>query len=650
MTESTDAGIWAEGSPLTRQLVGYQLRSGQVRMAAWITEALADRQARVIEAGTGIGKTFAYLVPVLTGTDRVLISTATLALQDQIMGKDLPFLQRALGVRRHIALLKGRGRYLCRYRFSLAEQDLWFDGRGTLGRIRPWAEQTPSGDLSECADLPAHPELITRITATGDTCLGQECPEFKACHVLKARRAAMEAEVVVINHHLLFADLALRGEGFGELLPGADAVVVDEAHQFAEVAAHFFGSTVSTRQMSLLMRDLRVEMQATGGGDHPDLMQTAESMEAAAQALRRSLPEGERRFAWEGTAQHTDFASQRDRLRQRLDALVVGLEAVAERSPGLAQGLRRAENLRDALMQWGNTVAGEERVHWLQTTRTGVLMHATPLEVGPQLQEFREQRPCAWVFTSATLAVGSDFSGFLHEVGLNAQTPCLQLPSPFDYPRQALMYLPTGLPLPDAPGYDAAYLDQVRTVLEWSGGRAFLLFTSHRALRHAAGMLADLPFPLLIQGEAPPAQLLAQFQQAGNAVLLGAASFWAGVDVRGSALQLVAIDRLPFASPDDPVLQARLNAVRARGGNPFRECQLPAAVITLRQGAGRLIRDAQDRGVLLLGDGRLVARSYGRTFLASLPPMPMTRDASEVANFFATLRTEEQANDALTGH
>lgn len=645
-----NGGIWGDESPLTQQLKGYQVRPGQIQMSEWIREALAGRQTRVIEAGTGIGKTFAYLVPILTMGERVLISTATLALQDQLMVKDLPFLQRALGVKRDVVLLKGRGRYLCRYRFFQAEQDLWYDGRGALGRVRHWVDQTRSGDLSECAALPANPELIGRITATGDTCLGQECPEFRTCYVVKARRAAMDAEVVVINHHLLFADLALREEGFGELLPGADGVVMDEAHHVAEVAAQFFGRTVSSRQIALLIRDVRAEREAAGGADHRDLIQAAELVDRASRTLRGHLPDGERRIAWNAkTDEAGAFLAQRAALSDALDSLAAGLRGVADRTPGLAQLLRRTQHLHDHLARWGEEASHTGEVHWLQTTRTGVVMHTTPLEVGEQLRQFRMQRQCAWIFTSATLAVGRDFSRFLKDVGLDEEIPCLQLPSPFDYHRQALMYVPEALPAPDAPDYEVRYLAEVRQALEWSGGRAFLLFTSHRALRHAAEALSDLQFPLLVQGEAPPARLLERFQEIGHAVLLGAASFWAGVDVRGDALQLVAIDRLPFASPDDPVLQARINAARARGGNPFQECQLPTAVIAMRQGAGRLIRDANDRGVLLVGDRRLIHRSYGRAFMSSLPDMPVTRKSHEVAAFFSRLRSEEQRADAVIG-
>ena len=639
--DSLDA-FWSSGAALEREVPGYQVRPGQVEMSRWVQQALEDGQTRVIEAGTGIGKTFAYLAPVLLGSQRVLISTATLALQDQLIGRDLPALQRALGVRRNVALLKGRGRYLCRYRFMQSEQDLWFGGRTALGRIRPWMEQTRSGDLSECGTLAEDPELIARITASGDNCLGQDCPEIRNCHVLKARRAAMDAEVVVVNHHLLFADMALREDGFGELLPGADAIVVDEAHQIRDVASQFFGSAVSTRQMGFLLRDLRAEITALGD-DQPELLQVAEAVDREARLLRGCLPDADQRIACPPGGLPIPFADQRDRLQGAIELLAGGLDPVADRSPGLSHLMRRVRQLGEGLAQWGAHQAERQQVHWLQTTRNALVLHSTPLEVGEALQAFRDQRPCPWILTSATLTVGKRFSHFLREVGLDERTACLELASPFDYARQALTYVPAGLPLPNAPDYDARFIAAVRPVLEWSEGRAFLLFTSHRALRLAAVALADLPFPVLMQGDAPPARLLERFVAAGNAVLLGAAAFWAGVDVRGEALQLVAIDRLPFAAPDDPVLQARLKAAENRGGNAFREVQLPAAVMALRQGAGRLIRDAHDRGVLLVGDRRILERPYGRAFMDSLPPTQLTRDPGRVAAFFRALRVNDGA-------
>jgi len=650
MTERVLQAFWTDPQ-LQREVPGYQIRPGQVEMSRWVQDALEDGQTRVIEAGTGIGKTFAYLAPVLLGSQRVLISTATVALQDQLIGRDLPALQHALGVRREAVLLKGRGRYLCRYRFMQSEQDLWFGARSALGQIRPWMEQTRSGDLSECGTLVHEPELIARITSSGDNCLGQECPELRNCHVLKARRAAMDAEVVVVNHHLLFADMALREDGFGELLPGADAVVVDEAHQIRDVASQFFGSAVSTRQMGFLFRDLRAEVAALGD-DQPGLLQAAEGVDREARLLRACLPDADQRLAYPPDGRLSDsFVDQRARLQGALEFLASGLDAVAERSPGMNHLTRRVRHLSERFAQWGAEPAERPQVHWLQTTRGALVFHSTPLEVGEALQAHRNQRPCPWIYTSATLTVGKRFSHFLRDVGLDEHTPCLKLESPFDYARQALIHVPTGLPLPNAPEYDARFIAAVRPVLEWSQGRAFLLFTSHRALRLAVAALADLPFPVLTQGDAPPARLLERFVAAGNAVLLGAASFWAGVDVRGEALQLVAIDRLPFAAPDDPVLQARLKAAEQRGGNAFREVQLPAAVRALRQGAGRLIRDARDRGVLLVGDRRIVERPYGRAFLDSLPPIPLTRDETRVAEFFRALRTHDgERIDAPAGH
>ena len=650
---SSDAleAFWTSGAPLRQAMPGYQIRPSQVEMSRWVQDALEDGQTRVIEAGTGIGKTFAYLAPVLLGSRRVIISTATLALQDQLMDRDIPTLQDALGVRREVALLKGRGRYLCRYRFLQSEQDLWFSDRASLGRIRPWMEQTRSGDLSECATLSDAPDLIARITSSGDNCLGQECPEVRSCHVLKARRAAMDAEVVVVNHHLLFADMALREDGFGELLPGADAIVVDEAHQLEDVATQYFGVAVSNYRVDELVRDgLRV-LGAKSIAEREkaaDLRQALTQVEAAARELFTSL-----QFRRPGTSTRAREGGGLFDERLRLTEGV--LEVVGESGLLLTEALGRVEAVIAGLKEPGEDVrglarrAGELREHarfllratdpgfvfFLEIRGRGVFLRATPIDVAALVREHLLERPRTVVLTSATLAVNGSFEYVRGRLGITAAEE-IRLPSEFGHATQSLLYLPRKMPDPRSPEFVAEAAREVVEILGHSEGRAFVLFTSYANLREVHARIAPLlPYPLLVQGEAPRTQLIDRFRRTPNAVLLATSSFWQGVDVVGEALSCVIIDKLPFASPGDPIVQARIEAINEAGGDAFRDYQVPLAILTLLQGLGRLLRHRTDRGVLAILDPRLRSMGYGRRFLDSLPPAPITHRIEDVARFFA---------------
>jgi ATP-dependent DNA helicase DinG len=470
------------------------------------------------------------------------------------------------------------------------------------------------------------------VTSTPDNCLGQDCPQLDDCHVLAARRRAQEADLVVVNHHLLCADLSLRDQGFGEVLPGADCFIIDEAHQLPEVASGFFGTALGSRQLLDLVRDLEIEYRREAG-DVPELALRASAVPHAVQGLRLALGEADRRGPWLEIAASPAAVAALQALGERLGALEAVLNAIKGRGKGLDACLARCADAADRLGDLAGPDGGDA-IRWFETQGRGFRLHRTPLEVAAVFQSYMQRHSAAWVFTSATLAVGEGFDHFVTQIGL-AGARCARWESPFDYPNQALWYVPRGMPDPADPDYGRRVSELALEILESSRGRAFLLFTSHRALRETADWLAPhLQFPLLVQGSAPRAELLERFRRLGNAVLLGTSSFWEGVDVRGDALSCVVIDKLPFASPGDPVLQARIDALRRGGGNPFHDFQLPQAVIALKQGAGRLIRDATDRGVLVVCDPRLLSRSYGHAFLASLPPMARSRELADVRRFF----------------
>ncbi len=646
---ATLADIFGPDGPLATTLDGYTVRDQQVAMAEDVAAALAGHEQLIIEAGTGTGKTFAYLGPALLSGRRVIVSTGTRALQDQLFHRDLPAICAALGRPVRVALLKGRANYLCKHRLDVAEQQAYARGLRrevavALPKVKAWAMVTRRGDVAELPGFGEQDAVWPWVTSTRENCLGTECAKFDECHVLAARREAQAADIVVVNHYLLMADLVLKEEGFGDLLPGVDAIVIDEAHQLPDVAAQFLGYSVSTRQLAGLAKDLTGELllsQQMGG-----------RVDAAIAALDQQVAHVLSAAA--GVEARLEHAQWPDRLLEALNGLAGRATELADALGPLAasDGQAAFARLRERLVESAQhltELTGEELpggVRWAETGPRSVSCHFAPVDVASQLASLLQAQSCAWVLTSATLAVGDDFSHFKRRSGLE-QARSIRYESPFDFPNQALMYLPKGLGDPGAPGHTKAVVQAALPVLEASGGRAFLLFTSHRALREGAEELQRAwgdapPVPVLIQGTASRDQLLRTFREAGNAVLLGTGSFWEGVDVKGTALSVVVIDKLPFASPDDPLLKARLAAIRERGGNPFFDEQVPQAVIALKQGVGRLIRDENDFGVVMLCDARLVTKGYGRTFLASLPPMKRTRLLEEVQAFLrARLGTPE---------
>ena len=663
--------FFSEQSPLAAEVASFRPRAQQREMALAVAKAIRDNAILVVEAGTGTGKTFAYLVPALLAGGKVIISTGTKNLQDQLFQKDLPMVRDALKAPVSVALLKGRSNYLCHYHLARTESDGLFKTREDikhLGKIKSYAKVSDSGDKSGLADVPENAPIWMQVTSTRDNCLGQECPNHKECFVLKARTEAMKADVVVVNHHLFFADVMLRDEGVAELLPACNTVIFDEAHQLPETASLFFGETLSTTLLLDLARDTRIEA-AAAARDFAPLPKACDELDKAARDLRLVFKK-EGRMPAIATEGLKEWPGALKTFSEKLAQLSGMLEKQAERSEGLENCWQRAQALSQQLKHWvgeqpsppppdGTTShstkppsgqvsgylppAGEGNgyVRWLEVFHHSLQLNTTPLSIAEIFEKQIGGSARAWIFTSATLAVKQDFSLYQNEMGLlKAQTACWD--SPFNYAEQALLYVPANLPEPNSEGYTEAVVQAALPLIEASRGRAFLLFTSLRAMQRAHEILQaefdrrGWDYPLLLQGEGSRNELLTLFRSLGNAVLLGSQSFWEGVDVRGEALSLVIIDKLPFAPPDDPVLAARIAQLNKQGRNAFMEYQLPRAIITLKQGAGRLIRDETDRGVLMICDPRIITKHYGKRIWQSLPPMKRTRIEEEAVAFFKT--------------
>ncbi len=632
--------VFSPGGLLASRIPGYRLRPQQLEMAERIEAAIAANTVLVAEAGTGTGKTFAYLVPALLSGGKVIVSTGTKNLQDQLFSKDIPTVCQALGAPVQVALLKGRANYVCPYHLERALSEGRFfskEDAADVHRVARFAKKTKTGDKSECVDVPENSGVWALVTSTRENCLGQDCPYHKECFVLAARREALAADLVVVNHHLFFADVMLRDEGTAELLPACNTVIFDEAHQLPETASLFFGNNVSTSQVLDLARDARVEGLASAR-DCLDLPSCCNVVEKAAKDLRLTLPVEPARFALAQLQERAGFDNNLVGLIRELETLGALLETQAQRSEGLENCWRRAGELVASLRRWQSN-ADTDYVRWGETYTHALQLNATPLVVANIMQKQMGGHPRAWIFTSATLAVQKDFSHYCAEMGLH-EADSASWESPFDYGQQAVLYAPTGLPEPNTYAYTEAVVKAAFPVLEASRGRAFFLCTSLRAMYRTRELLeeslqrAGFDFPLLMQGEGSKNELLERFRRLGNAILVGSQSFWEGVDVRGEALSLVVIDKLPFAPPDDPVLSARIERMKEEGKNAFMDYQLPRAVINVKQGAGRLIRDETDRGVLMICDPRLINKHYGKRIWRSLPPMKRTRALDEVIAFF----------------
>ena len=635
--------IFSEKGPLAEGIPGYRTRQQQLEMALAIETAIQENKQLVAEAGTGTGKTFAYLVPALLSGGKVIVSTGTKTLQDQLFHRDLPAVRDALKVPVTVEMLKGRANYVCHFHLERSANEGRFVSREDANYvhvIRNFVENSKTGDKAELIEVPENATIWPSVTSTRDNCMGQECNFYKDCFVMDARKRALAADVVVVNHHLFFADVMLRDEGVSELLPSANTVIFDEAHQLPEVAGLFFGEDVSTSQLLELARDAEAEYITTAK-DCPALQE-------AANALEKSVRDFRLVFAYEGSRMPVQkalalksFDSAYEEMQAKLQALTNVLETQAPRDPALENCWQRGAGLMVQLQRW---LAAENAnlVRWVEVFTQSVQLHATPLSVAEGFGKQLNASPRAWIFTSATLAVKSDFSHYIGQMGLsNANTGYWE--SPFDYGKQALFYVPENMPEPNSPGYSAAVAAVALPVIQASGGRAFVLCTSLRAMREIHALFKEafeqngIEYPLMMQGESSRSELLERFRKRGNAVLVGSQSFWEGVDVRGEALSCVIIDKLPFAPPDDPVLAARIDKMNEEGKNAFMEYQLPYAVITLKQGAGRLIRDEADSGVLMICDPRLISKPYGRRIWQSLPPFKRTRFLADVQAFFENI-------------
>lgn len=637
--------LFAVGGQLSVAVPGFRPRQSQTEMAKAVAAAIAGQKTLIAEAGTGTGKTFAYLVPALLWGGKVILSTGTKNLQDQLFLRDIPTVRRALNAPVSVALLKGRANYVCHYHLERTQQNGRMTSREDVGYLREigrFIKTTSSGDKAELARVPETAPVWNLVTSTRDNCLGAECQYYQDCFVMKARKEAQQADVVVVNHHLFFADVALKDTGVAELLPSANTVIFDEAHQLPETATLFFGETVSTSQILELCRDVLAEGRAHAR-DAADWGQVVVPVEKAARDLRLAFAQDMVRLSVAQIAPSSPFFPALEALQVRLADMTAALERQAERAETIEQCRVRAIELAQRLEAWSaaRDAAPDEaadRVLWVEAYTSSLQLHQTPLSIAPIFSKQREGTPRAWIFTSATLAVKNDFSHYAAQMGLWDEA-AQSWPSPFDYETQGLLYVPQDLPNPNSFEYTDAVIDAALPLIEASGGRAFLLCTTLRAVTRAAERLRSefekrgWDFPLMVQGEAGRTELLDRFRTAGNAVLIGSQSFWEGVDVRGEALSLVVIDKLPFSPPDDPVLAARIDALEKKGLNGFMHHQLPSAIINLKQGAGRLIRDETDRGVLMICDPRLISKPYGRRIWQSLPPFKRTRDPAVVRTF-----------------
>ncbi|MBA0902838.1 MAG: ATP-dependent DNA helicase [Candidatus Nitrotoga sp.] len=642
MTDTQIDSIFSPKGALAGQVPSFRARSQQVEMAQAIAQAITENKQLIVEAGTGTGKTFAYLVPAILRGGKVIISTGTKNLQDQLFQRDLPTVRDALKAPVSIALLKGRSNYVCHNHLERTQSEGRFTTREDarhLAKIVKYAKTTQSGDKSGVSNVPENAPIWMQVTSTRENCLGQECPHHKDCFVLKARKDAMGADLVVVNHHLFFADVMLRDEGLAELLPACNTVIFDEAHQLPETASLFFGDNISTSQVIELARDARLEA-AISANDFAALPIATDALDKAARDVRLIFKQAEGRMNANTVEDLPGWADAMTALSDKLGLANGLLEKQAERSEGLENCWQRGQILAQKILQWQNKEQVDQ-VRWLEIFNHSVQLNITPLSIAETFAKQVNGHPRAWIFTSATLTVKQDFSHYQSEMGLS-EAKTAYWDSPFNYLEQALLYVPQDMPDPNSANYTEAVVLAALPLIEASKGRTFLLFTSLRAMQRAHEILLaqfesrQLDYPLLLQGDGSRNELLSRFREHGNAILLGSQSFWEGVDVRGEALSLVVIDKLPFASPDDPVLAARLAQISKQGRNAFMEYQLPRTVINLKQGAGRLIRDETDRGVLMICDPRLIEKSYGKRIWQSLPPFKRTRDLSEAVSFFVT--------------
>ncbi|MGK3135060.1 ATP-dependent DNA helicase [Pantoea trifolii] len=628
------ADDFAADGALAQAIPGFKPREAQRQMAKAVTDAVKTGGELVVEAGTGTGKTYAYLAPALRAKKKVIVSTGSKALQDQLYNRDLPTIARALKFSGKTALLKGRSNYLCLERLEQQNQtggDLSVQALGDLISVRGWSSETTDGDVSNCNGVAEDSPIWPFVTSTNDNCLGSDCPLYKDCFVVKARKKAMDADVVVVNHHLFLADLVVKEGGFGELIPEADVMIFDEAHQLPDIASQYFGQQLSSRQLQDLAKDIIIAYR-TEVRDVQQLQKSADRLAQCAQDFRLTLGEPGFRGNLRDLLSDNNIMRMFTLLDDALELCYDVIKLSLGRSALLDAAFERAALYRTRLKRL-RAIDEPGFSYWYECNSRHFTLALTPLSVAERFREVMDNRKAAWIFTSATLAVNEQMSHFSSRLGVDNATTMI-LDSPFDYTQQALLCVPRNMPEPNHPGGARQLARMMKPLIDANKGRCFFLCTSHKMMRELAiEFRASMTLPVLLQGETSKGQLLKQFLEAGNALLVATSSFWEGVDVRGDALSLVIIDKLPFTSPEDPLLKARMEDCRLRGGDPFNDVQLPDAVITLKQGVGRLIRDTEDRGVLVICDQRLVSRPYGGLFLNSLPPTPRTRDIARAIEF-----------------
>ncbi|MEI9747768.1 ATP-dependent DNA helicase [Moellerella wisconsensis] len=619
---------------LAKAIPGFQPRDAQIKMSQAIDRVIEHQQQLVVEAGTGTGKTYAYLVPALRSGKKVIISTGSKALQDQLYHRDLPTIIDAINYDGNIALLKGRSNYLCLERLdqqALGGGSLEPEILSSVVRIRSWSIETESGDVSSCHGISEDHAVWPLVTSTNDNCLGSDCPRYKECFVLKARRKALDADIVVVNHHLFMADRVVKDTGFGELIPDADVMIFDEAHQIPDIASQYFGQQLTSRQLLDLARDMILAYR-TEVKDQLQLQKSADRLSHSTLDFRMIMGEN----SYRGNLRELLAQPAIQRALNLLDDALELCYEVIKSSLGRSQMLdaifervtlyrNRLNRLKDA------SIPGYS--YWYESYGRHFLLALTPLTVAEKFNQMMLERKGSWIFTSATLSVDDKLDYFTDRLGLKGAETLLLL-SPFDYQTQTLLCVPRFLPETNIKGSAVKLAQMLTPLIQQNKGRCFFLCTSHQMMRDLAiEFKASLTLPILVQGETSKNKLLAQFMASGNAVLVATSSFWEGVDVRGDSLTCVIIDKLPFTAPDDPLLRARIEDCQLKGGDPFQDVQLPDAVITLKQGVGRLIRDVSDYGVIVICDNRLVTRPYGEVFLNSLPPSPRTRSLSRAINF-----------------
>lgn len=626
--------ILGEQGKLSHALEGFKVREAQLEMAFAIERAISLKNTLIVEAGTGTGKTFAYLVPVFLSDEKTILSTGTKNLQDQLFYKDIPLIKKLLSSTKKVVLLKGRGNYVCLYRLKQNMLEGRFASHKEIAEINiinEWSLKTKRGDINEISEVPEDSPVWFTVTSNADNCLGKECAFYDSCFVVKARKEAFLADILIVNHHLFFSDLALQEDGFGELLPGANITIFDEAHHLPELASQFFSTKLSSKQLLELAQDTHKECEQDAK-DMQIIFDAVLELQKSISEMRLALGKELRRAVWpEMVTGKTKISIEN--MKSALQKLEAALKEIAVRSPGLENCWKRSLKLMELFNQH-TQIHTEDFIHWYETYTQSFSIHLTPLKVAEDFKQFLKENKRTWIFTSATLTVKNSFQLFVNSLGLdNALSE--QFESPFHYAKQAILYVPRGLPDPRDANYHALLVEAILPVLEITQGKAFILFTSYKALAEVEHALsAKVNFPLLVQGSKPKQQLIEDFKQTANGILLGTNSFWYGVDVRGPALSCVIIDKLPFAAPDDPILQSRIKMLRRQGLDPFQEYQLPHAVLNLKQGVGRLIRGSEDRGILMICDPRLCGSRYGEIFLNSLPNMGRTRELTKVVEFF----------------